>query len=72
MQGVAGIQNILYDEDIAPGDIGIKILGHMDIAGGGGAAAVAGNGHKIDIDLAVDLAHEIGDENDGAIEDTDD
>ena len=44
----------------------------MDIAGGGGAAAVAGNGHKIDIDLAVDLAHEIGDENDGAIEDTDD
>ena len=44
----------------------------MDIAGGGCAAAVAGNGHKIDIDLAVDLAHEIGDENDGAIEDTDD
>jgi len=44
----------------------------MDIARGGGAAAVAGNGHKIDIDLAVDLAHEIGDENDGAIEDTDD
>ena len=72
VQGIAGIKDILDNEDIAPGDIGIEILCHMNGAGGGSAAAVAGNRHEINIDLAVDLAHQVGNEYNGAIEDPDD
>ena len=72
MQRFTGVQNVLHDEDVAAGDIGIQILGDVNDAGGGSAAAIAGNRHEIDIDLTVDLTHQVGNKDDGAVEDADD
>jgi hypothetical protein len=69
-QGDSGVQNVLHDQHILAGQITVQILDDLDqTAGGGVAAAVAGDHHKVDIAGDAHSPHQIGHKDHRALED---
>ena len=62
VQGVAGVNDVFDDQHIAAGDFAAQIFQDADFATGMHGVAVAGRLQKVDLDRQVDLADQIGDE----------
>ena len=66
-----GVDDVLDDEDVPALDRHVEVLEDADDARGVDARAVARDGHEVDLARDVDPAHEVGHEEDGALEDAD-
>ncbi len=62
LQRVAGIDDVLDDQHVAPLDLAAQVLQDAHLARGFGRVAVGGGLEEIDLHRQVDLAHQIGDE----------
>lgn len=70
VEGLAGIQDIVDEEDVAVMDIGGEVFGEVEWSGLG-LVAVAGGAYEVEGEGEVEVADEVGSEDDGAIEDGD-
>ncbi len=71
-EGASGVEDVVEKEDVAAFDFGELIAVENDGAAGFGAAVVGGDGDGIEVKGELDAAHEIGCEDDPAVEDGDD
>ena len=71
LEGEAGVEDVLDDQDVAVLDVDVEVLDDADGAGGLGAVAVAGHGHEVDGQIGVDGAHQVAHEHDGTAQDGD-
>ncbi|MNE75050.1 hypothetical protein D3C80_1711730 [compost metagenome] len=62
LQGQAGVDKILDEQDMLAADIRVDILLDGDDPRGGGAAAVAGYRHIVNGDREGNLPHQVGHE----------
>ena len=66
----AGVQNILNDQHILAGQVGVQVLDDLDKARGGRVGtAVAGNDHKVDGAGNLNRAHQVRHKDDGTLQD---
>src|SRR4051812_48931043 len=71
LQGQARVDDVLDDQHVAALDRRVEVLEDPHHAAGVGLRAVAGHGHEVDLDRDVDLAHQIAEEEHGALQDAD-
>jgi hypothetical protein len=71
VEGLAGIEDIVDEEDVSVLDIGGEFFGELEMAGLG-LAAVAGGADEVEGEGEAERADEVGGEDDGAVEDGDD
>src|SRR5215207_4224037 len=71
LQGQAGVDDVLDDEHVAPLDRRVEVLEDADDARGLGGRAIGGHGHEVDLARTVDVAHEVGKEEDRPLEHAD-
>jgi hypothetical protein len=71
VEGLAGIEDIVDEEDVAVVDIGGEVFGEVEWAGLG-LVAVAGGADEVEGEGEVEVADEVGGEDDCAVEDGDD
>src|SRR5207237_8915121 len=67
----AGVDDVLDDEDMPPLDVDVQVLQDPDDAGRVRRGAVARDRHEIDLARDRELAHQVGHEEDGPLEDAD-
>src|SRR5699024_6505598 len=70
-QGQAGVDDVLHDQDVAALDVAVQVLQDADDAGGAGGVAVGADGHELQLVRDLQLAGEVGDEEDGTLEHAD-
>src|SRR3954447_23864655 len=68
-EGQPRIDDVLDDEDVAPVDVDVEVLEDPDDPGGVRRRAVAGDRHEVDLARHGQRAHEVGHEEDRALED---
>src|SRR5690606_21426994 len=66
-----GVDDVLDDDDVPPGEVEVEVLHDADHPGGAGGVAVGRDGHKVDLDRQRDAAGEVGHEHHGALQDPD-
>jgi hypothetical protein len=71
VQGQPGIDDVLDQEHIAIGDRGVEVLEDPDHARGVGRRAITGDRHEVDLARDFELPHQVGEEEDGALEHAD-
>src|SRR5579872_3799787 len=71
VEGEAAVDDVLDDEHVAAGQVGVEVLHDPDHARGPGRAAVRGDGHEVDVDRQVDGAGEVAHEDHGALQHAD-
>lgn len=69
-EGLAGIDDVFDEDDVAAGDGVVEVFEDADDAGGG-IALVAGDGEEVDGEGEVEAADEVGHEDEGALEHAD-
>src|SRR5207253_6212721 len=67
--GAAGVENVVDDEHVAAGDIQSVEAGERHHAQRASARAVGGGRDDIECARRLDFAHQIGGEDDGALQD---
>src|SRR6266542_4922411 len=67
----AGVDDVLQHEDVAVLDVDVEVLEDPDDPGGVASRAVARDRHEVDLARERDMAHEVGHEEDRALEDSD-
>src|SRR6266480_547924 len=67
----AGVDDVLDHEHVAPLDVDVEILQDPDDSRGVGRCAVARDRHEVDLAGDRQLAHQVGHEEDGPLEDAD-
>src|SRR5436190_2573361 len=67
----AGVDDVLDDEHVAAFDVDVEVLEDPDDPGRIGRGAVARDLHEVDLALHREMAHQVGHEEDGALEDAD-
>src|SRR6478672_9309070 len=67
----AGVDDVLDDEHVAAADVGVEVLEDADDAGGLRAGAVGRDRHPVHRRGAGEGTHEVGHDDDGTLEDTD-
>ena len=63
-----GVDDVFDDEDVLAVERGVEVLQQPDFAGAGRALGVARHGHEVERDVAVHVAHQIGQEHERALE----
>src|SRR6185503_8256604 len=63
-----GVDDVLDDHHVATLDVGVQVLEDPNHARGVGAAAVARHRHEVDLTGHGDLPHQVGHEEDGALQ----
>src|ERR1039457_3282307 len=71
VEGEAAVDDVLDDQHVAAGQVGVEVLHDPDHARGAGRAPVRRDRHKVDVDREVDHAGEIAHEDHGALQDPD-
>src|SRR5215217_2440972 len=71
LQRQPGVHDVLHDQDVAALERGVEVLEDPHDAGGVRRGAVGGDGHEVDLARDLDLAHQVAEEEDGALEDAD-
>ena len=71
-QRVAGIDDILDNQHVTPGNRSFQILDDPHLTRRHHLVAVAGDGHEIDLDGQIEAAYQIGDKDEGAAQQTND
>ena len=74
-QRPARFEDVVDEEDVAPGDVGLDVAEHRDLAGGDRAGAVARQRDELDLGRhpgLVEGADQVGGEDEAALEDRDD
>ena len=71
LEGEAGVDDVLDDQHVAALDRGVEVLEDADHARGVGLRAVAGDRHEVDLAGDVDVAHQVGEEEHGALQHAD-
>ena len=73
LQGVAGVNDILDDQDVAVGHVGtVEVDLHLDLAGRLGAVAVGIGTDELHLADGVQLLGQVDGEHDGALQNADD
>ena len=72
MERQARVDDVLDEQHVAVLDRGVEVLEDADDARGVGRRAVARDRHEVDLAGDLELAHQVGDEEHGALEDADD
>ena len=67
----ARVDDVLDDEDVPALDVDVEVLENPHNSRGVGRRAVARDGHEVDLARHRQMAHEVGQEEDGALEDAD-
>ena len=67
-KGHSAVENIFNDEDVFSGKIVVKVFKNFYNTGRFGAAAIAGNGHEVDVERNGNCSHKVGHENYGTFE----
>ena len=73
-EGVAGVEDVVDHQHVGAGEVFADVVDDFNRAGRRGARAIAGEGEEIDARMdvvAVEAAHEIGQEHEAALEDAD-
>src|SRR4029079_5575036 len=68
-QGQSGVDDVLDDEHVTAGDVDLEVLENPHDPRGVGSRAVARDRHEVDLARHGELAHEVRDEEDRALED---
>ena len=68
-QGVAGVQDVLHDDEIPAGDVLLDIVGDLHPAGGAGGVAVGADGDELQVALQGAGADQIGHKDEAALQD---
>jgi lysophospholipase L1-like esterase len=71
LERVAGIDDIFHHQHIAPGDLAAQILQNAHFPARCHGIAIGGGFEEIDLDRQVQLAHQIGDEDEGTAQQAD-
>src|SRR5699024_9747658 len=69
LEGEAGVDDVVDDDDVPAGDVHIHVLVELHHARGLAGGAVAGHGDEVHVDVEVDLPAEVGEEEGRALED---
>jgi hypothetical protein len=69
-QRVAGIDDILHHQHVAPRDLAAQVLEDAHLARGLHRVAIGGGFEEIDLHRQVELPHQIGDEDETAAQKT--
>ena len=73
LQGIAGVNDILDDQDVAVGHVGtVEVDLHLDVAIGLGAVAVGIGADELHLADGVQLLGQVDGEHDGALQNADD
>ena len=70
-EGEAGVEDVFDDDDVLAFDGVVDVFDELDGAGGDAGAAVAGDGDEVEGVVDADGAGEVGEEDGGAFEDSD-
>src|SRR5256714_2016108 len=62
------VDDVLDDQDVAPGDVDVEVLQDADDAGGVGRGAVARDRHEVDLAGDRQVPHQVGHEEHGPLE----
>src|SRR3954454_11344572 len=68
LQREAGVDDVLDDQDVAALDRRVEVLEDPNDPAGVRLRAVAGDRHEVDLDRDLDLAHQVAEEEHGALE----
>ena len=71
LQRQPGVDDVLDDQHVAALERRVEVLEDPHDAGGLGRGAVGGDGHEVDLAGDVDVAHQVGEEEEGALEHAD-
>src|SRR5690606_29083678 len=69
--GQPGVDDVLDEDDAAAGQVDVEVLDDAHDPGRAGRGAVGRHGHEVDLDRQADGPHEVGEEDEGALEDAD-
>ena len=64
-----GVDDVLDDQHVPAGDVGVEVLHDADDAGRLGARAIGGVRHPVHLDVPGERAGEVGHHHDGTLED---
>ena len=70
VQCEAGVDDVFDDQDVLALDVALKVFHDAKDATGGGVFPIAGPGDKVHGGGDAEVAHEVGEEDEGAVEDT--
>ena len=69
-QGIAGIQNILHDDEVPAGNILLEVVGDLHPAGGGGGVFVRADGNELHIAFQLAGPNQVRHEHKGPLQHT--
>ena len=69
-KGETRVDDVLDDDHVAAGNVGVEVLHDAHDAAGGGGLPVGGDRHEVHLEGAVNGAGQVAHENDGTLEDT--
>ena len=69
IQGIAGVQNILDDDDVAAADVALEVAGDLHHAGGLGGVLIGRKADELHLAFQLGGADQVRHENEAAVED---
>ena len=70
-EGIAGVENILDDDDVAVGDVALQVAGDLHDAGGLRPVLIGGQTDELQLALQLRRAHEVGHKDEAAVQNAD-